>query len=303
MNKSENEIDLIELFRNIVVGIYSFFKRRSKFLYITFGTGVFAGAVLFVINKDKMEYRFTGFSDIIPSEVSIQVINSLNQIIENNKKKAADLLHLNEKDADKLMSINADTLKSIIVNKKKTIAASKIEVTFKKGFNTDGLVQKIKGYLDSNKFIAKELAIEKEQSRRLVEKYDGIIKRLEEFQDGIINTNQQPAETEGELLVINNQSQDFHHADLIELEEKKQAEQKKLERITAFSLISDDGIRNKTTLGENMGYGITIFMGIGFIMCILLELRRYAQTQEKLKSKESIKETPYIEKERQVKAA
>lgn len=303
MDKKETEIDLIELFRNIIIGIYFFFRRRYKFLLVALGFGAFAGAILFVVNKDKSEFSFVGTSEIIPSNLTIQVINSFDQILKNDKTKAARLLCVDKKEIENLISIEADTLKTNLTIAGSPFSATEIKTTFKKGFNTDGLISKIKRYLDSNKFIAKELEIEKNKSERLVKKYDGIITKLENLQKSILKSNYESAELDKNLLVISNKSQEFHHTDLMNFEEKKQVELKKMQRVTAFSVISEGGIKKQSTLGTNLLYGIGLISGIALIFCMLLELRRYALIQENKRVNLSISEPHYIEKKREAKIA
>jgi len=280
MEEKSNEIDLIELSRNIMVRLYHFTLRRYKLLGIFISIGFFIGIVLYFMNKEQYENKIKATSFVISPQIIVDIVNSLGDINSNDKELASRILKLDIKEIQNFSSIEADTIQSIVGFPKML----EVRIKFKRSFDMDRFSQKLTAYIDSSQFVKNELFLEKQRALAMAKKYDEEINNLDSLQKNILSSSLETAKSsQSNLLVLNDKINNFFHNDILTLQEKRQSELNRLERMTGFYIIDQQaGLKAKEVSIVKMTFKYAaIFFGLGFFITILLEFIRQVKNIER----------------------
>ncbi len=287
MEQRNDEIDLLELSRNIMVRFYHYVERRYKMLGIFMIVGGILGVGMYFKDKNKYENTIIGTSYVINPTVIVDIINSLQEINRSDKEAISTLLKLNEEEANSLINIEADTIQTITTVDNQSLTTIEVKVRFKEELNLSGFSKHMCNYIDSNLYVKQELQLEKQKSTELIKKYNQEIEKLDSLQKKILaSTIETSGSQPGNLLILNDKANSFFHNDIINLEAKKQRELKSLERMTGFSIIDEKrGTKIKeisliSTVFKLLAFGF----GIGFFISIILEFRRQVNHIEQAKN-------------------
>ncbi len=274
MEQRNDEIDLLELSRNMMVGFYHYTIRRFKLLTIFVVIGAILGIALYLKNKNTYENTIVATTYTINPTYLIEIINSLNDI-NKNKEVVSKVLNLKLEEAEHLIEIKADT-----IDTKRNIL---ITFKFKESLNLLNFSKNLSRYVDSNPYVKQELLLIKEQSEERIKNYDYEIDKLDSLQKRILATNLSNSKTpNGNLLVLNDKVNNFFHTDIIELEDKKQAEIRKLKRLSGLTIIDEKRgtkIQESSLIGTVLKMMIILF-GVGFFVSIVLEFKRQVKNIE-----------------------
>jgi hypothetical protein len=283
MEQRNDEIDLLELSRNMMVRFYHYCQRRYKMLGIFILIGTILGVGLYLKDKNKFENTIIGTSYVVNPTVIVDIINSLQDINRSDKEAIGEFLNLKEDEVNSLLSIEADTIQTIQTIDGQSLTTIEIRVKFKEQLNLTGFSKHLSSYIDSNIYVRQELQLEKQKSTELIKKYNQEIEKLDSLQKKILaSTVETSGSQPGNLLILNDKANSFFHNDIINLEARKQKELKNLERITGFSIIDEKrGTKIKeVSLIETIAKMMAILFGVGFIVSIVLEFRRQVKKIE-----------------------
>ena len=280
MEEKNNEIDLIELSRNIMVRLYHYCLRRYKLLGIFAAIGFFLGISFYRMNKEQYESKIIATSHVVSSEIIIDIINSLGDINRNDKELASKILKLNIEEVNNFNDIKADTILSIKGVKPKIIEVS---IKFKRSFDMTKFSKKLSAYIDSSEYVKNELRMEKMRINSMLKKYNEEIKNLDSLQKNILKSSLQTSNSNpGGLLIFNDKSNSFFHNDIVALETSRQEALSQLERLTGFYVIDQKaGLKEKQVSIVALAIKYTgILLGIGFLITIVLEFIRQVKRIE-----------------------
>jgi len=275
MEEKHNEIDLIQISRNMMVRTYHYILRRYKLLGIFIIVGAIAGIVSSIKNKNKYENTIIGTSYFVNPTIIVEIINSLQEINHSDKDAIVKFLKIDKESAMALIKIHADTISSFKTFEGQKLTTIKITVNFNKDLDFSEFASQLSNFIDSNIFVASELRLEKKRIMELVIKYDEEIKKLDSLQRKILASKMETAGNGG-LLILNDKANSFFHNDIINLEVQKQSEIKKMERLTGLTIIDEKkGTKTKNNpFIETIAKMIALFFGIGFLISIVIEFKR-----------------------------
>ncbi len=285
MEQKNDEIDLLALTQNMMVGFYHYVLRRYKLFGIALIIGAVIGIGFYLKDKNTYESTIIGTSYVVSPVVVVDILNSLQEINKTDKEAIMEFLKLNQEDAEALLMIEADTIQSIRTIDQ-TITTIQIKVKFKEDFNFAGFSKKLSDYIDSNIYVAKELKLEKLRSLNIIKKYEEEIKNLDSLQKNILSSSLETSNSQpGNLLILNDKSNSIFHDDIITLEGRKSNELKKMERLAALTVIDEKrGIKTKeVSLIGTVATMMAVFFGIGFFISLILEFKRQVQAIENKK--------------------
>ena len=275
MEEKHNEIDLIQISRNMMVRTYHYILRRYKLLGIFIIVGAIAGIVSSIKNKNKYENTIIGTSYFVNPTIIVEIINSLQEINHSDKDAIVKFLKIDKESAMALIKIHADTISSFKTFEGQKLTTIKITVNFNKDLDFSEFASQLSNFIDSNIFVASELRLEKKRIMELVIKYDEEIKKLDSLQRKILASKMETAGNGG-LLILNDKANSFFHNDIINLEVQKQSEIKKMERLTGLTIIDEKkGTKTKDdSFIRTIAKMIAIFFAIGFFISIMIEFKR-----------------------------
>lgn len=278
MEERNDEIDLLELSRNMMVGFYHYVIRRYMLLGIFIAVGGIIGLGMYLKDKSRYENTIIGKSYIVNPTYIVGIINSLNDINKGDKEVLAQVLNIDISDAENLANIEADTLES-----KSTL---QIKVNFKNDFNLSEFSKKMLAYIDSNEYVKNEIVLYKNRNEEMIKAYDEEINKLDSLQGKIlaakIDAGNNP---QGNLLVLNDKINNFFHNDIIDLQTKKQSAIVALNRLNGFTIIDQKRgtkIKEVSLVGTIIKM-MAIFFVIGFVISIALEFIRKVKQIEQSK--------------------
>lgn len=286
MEQKNDEIDLLELSRNMMVRFYHYVQRRYKMIAAFVIAGAILGVGLYFKDKNKYENSIIGTSYVVHPSIIVDVINSLGEINKNDKEAIQQFLNLNDKEAQALLSIEADTIQTIETLDKQKITTIEVKIKFKENLDLSGFSKHLSSYIDANQFVKEELELEKNKSQELIKKYEDEIEKLDSLQRKILASEIETSGSQpGNLLILNDKANSFFHNDIISLEARKQREIKNIKRVTGFSVIDEKKgtkIKEVSLVGTVIKL-MAIWFGIGFFITIVLEFNRQVKHIEQSK--------------------
>lgn len=284
MKQNEDEIDLLELARKILLNTSSYLERRYKLLLGAVGMGVILGLGHFYLNKNKLEQTIIGTSYVVPTKVVVDLINSIQAAKGGNDASFQNVLNLQAVEAASILSIHADTVATLSTLDKQAMTTIEVKVVHSGNFNLERFTKSLQTFIDSNNYVANELDMERQKCEQLIKKYDLELEMLHEFQTSILNEkNKQNLQTNNNYLTFSSKSADFYHKDVIDLEKEKQLELKKRQRITGFYLIDNKmGVSSQVaSIWGSMIKLTSLAFGLALLLTFLLELSRYVSILKK----------------------
>ncbi|MBN1253249.1 MAG: hypothetical protein JXR51_09650 [Bacteroidales bacterium] len=287
MSKENDEIDLMELFRQMLIGFYYYINRRSRLLIIFSIIGIFIGLGIHLANRTVYQSRLIASTESIKPEIIIDLVNSLDALNQSDKKQLQKILHLNDEDINNIKKIESDTVKTYyklkaVDNKyiyEIDFTNIYINITYKNKLNLDTLENKIVNRLKNNKFISKELNNQKQSIQTLIAQLDKEIYKLDSLQNNILAASMKSSNiSPGQLMILNENSNSFFHKDIMELSESRVKYINRLETLSPLQVIKpfDKSKTKEKTIIENVGFFFGIFFGLGFLVSIILEMKRKA---------------------------
>jgi hypothetical protein len=277
MENKEQEIDLVELSKKMMVGFYHYCIRRAKLLAIFTISGLILGIVLYFKDKDKYQTTIIATTDLSKPLYIVDIINSLNDI-NRDKNSITKVLNINAEEADNFDQIVADTLDSD--------STIQIKIKFNKDMVLPNLSNKLVNYVDSNLYIKQECQYAKQRGIDLINKYNLEISKLDSLQNKILETGvQNSGGSLGNLLVMNDKVNNFFHKDIIDLENKKQVEIRKMNRGVGLLIIDEKSgakIKGVSLFGTAAKMAGILFV-LGFFISLILEFIRKVKLMERSK--------------------
>ena len=210
MEQRNDEIDLLELSRNMMVRFYHYTLRRYKLLGIFIMIGGIVGIGIYFKDKNKYENTIIGTSYVVHPILIVDIINSLQEINGSDKKAISEFLNLNEEEAGSLLNIAADTIKTIKTIDLQSLTTIEVKLKFNEKLNLAGFTKNLCNYIDSNIYIKQELQLEKNKSFELIKKYNEEINKLDSLQKKILASNIETSGSQpGNLLILNDKANRF----------------------------------------------------------------------------------------------
>ena len=281
-----DEIDLIEVFNNMLKSTYFFFNRWYKVMAASVLIGILLGGIFYAMNKSKYQNTMIGYSPVINPVLVVNLINSLDQVNREDKLSIQKLLNLSTEEVEHIISFQADTIETVVLeqptNKKilpKTITTIGIELQYTDTCDITKFSQNLINYINTNPYVAKELKLKKEKLQALITQTDKEIKKLDSLQKALLkNAGEKPGVKKGTLVISNDQIANFYHNDILKLTEKKQEYLSELEHLTGFEPISkfEPAKIKGSSLIKTVGLATGIIFGLTFLILIILEIRRKA---------------------------
>jgi len=273
--KYNDEIDLIEVFNNLLKSTYFFFNRWYKTLALSIIIGVILGGAFYLLNKSKYQNTMTGYSPVINTTLIVNMINSLNNICISDKISLQNILNLTPTEADKIIDFNADTVRT----NPKGLLTIIVQLRYQDSINIDKFTNNLIKYINDVPYVKKELNIRKERLGVLIEQTDKEIIKLDSLQKALlINAGKKPTTKNGSLIISNDQVSNFYHGDILKLTEKKQAYLANLQHITGFEPINrfEPAKIKDRSLIKTIAATTGIIFGITFFVLLIIEIRRKA---------------------------
>ncbi len=272
--ENKDEIDLIELSREMMVRIYHYFLRRFVLLIIFGAVGVVLGGVYYLNVKSRYENKIKIISNSVSVVTLSNLINSLEDIRKSSIASFGNIMKIDSAKASKILSIKSDTLLRSN-NRDKQIV--EVTISYKEGFDNKNFANNLNNYIGSNKFVGKEMELQKKKSNILIAKYKNEIEKLKQLQNKILSANTLNKQSD-KLLILDDKTIRFFHDDILSLESKIISEQEKLNFLDegAFFVVDQNaGVKIKNiSLIETLMQFFGIFIGLGFFITVILEFIR-----------------------------
>ena len=124
MENQNNEIDLLELSRQMLVGFYYYIKRRAILIIVFAIVGVAVGVGVHLKNRTVYQSSLIGKTEFIKPEIINDLVNSLDALVKSDKPRLQNILGINNIDIENINKIEADTVKTFykkILSDKKSV--------------------------------------------------------------------------------------------------------------------------------------------------------------------------------------
>ncbi len=284
--KYNDEIDLVEVFNNLLKSTYFFFNRWYKVLAVSIIAGIILGLGIYLKDKSKYQNTMLGYSPVINPILIVNIVNSLDQVNKEDKTGIQKQLGLSAIETEHIISFNADTVETVVLEKArsknalaKTITTISIELKYKDTCDINVFSEKLINFINKNPYVAKELALKKSSLETLIAQTNKEIAKLDSLQKALLkNVGERPGLKKGALVISNDQIDNFYHNDIIGLTHNKQRYISELEHITGFEPINrfEPAKIKGRSLIKTVAVTTGIIFGIAFFILLILEIRRKA---------------------------
>ena len=180
-----DEIDLLEVFNNLLKSTYYFFNRWYITLAIITFIGLLLGSAIYFKNKETYQNNMIGTSPFIQPVLIVDIINSLEGVNKYDKESFQRTLDLPLKDAENIINFHADTIETL----KRNITTIKIELKYKDSINVKIFTDRLVNYINENEYIKRELGIVKRRNEALIEKTNYEMSKLDSLQKNILKSS------------------------------------------------------------------------------------------------------------------
>lgn len=274
-HNNNDEIDLLELFNNLLKSTYFFFNRWYKTMAIVTLIGFILGVAVYFKDKDKYHNNITGYSPVINPVLVVDIINSLNEANKADKESMQKLLNLTVIESGSLLGFHADTIETLS-NNLKTIS---IELLYKDSLDCSKFEKNLISYINNNQYVAKNLTIHKNRLNVYIKQTEKEITKLDSLQLTLLkNAGKKPGLKNGTLMISNDQIANFYHKDILDLTKTIESYRSDLEHITGFEIInSSESVKIKSrSLFKTVAIFAGIALGLSFFVLLGIEIRRKA---------------------------
>ncbi len=283
MEERNDEIDLIELSRNIMVRVYHYFIRRFMLLAVFGAVGVILGITSYVMKRGSYENKIRVVTNSINTVVLSNLFNSLDDIRKSDIASFSNIMNIDSAMADNIIEIKSDTITAYAKGKQ----IVEISLSYKEGFDNKKFTGSLKQYIDNNPFVIKGIKLRRKSSTTLIKKYQDEIKKLTSLQEKILSSNTSSNQS-GKLLVLDDKPINFFHKDILSLEKNIIQEEEELDFLNegGFLVVDENEgvkIRNVSLVKTVLKF-FGIFLGLGFIVTIILEFIRQVKYIESIDS-------------------
>lgn len=277
--RNNDEIDLIELSRNMMVRVYHYVLRRFKMLTIFATIGGILGIGVYFKNKNRYENNIKMISNSVSPMVLVALFNSLDDIRKSDDEAFCKVMNISNDKSNSVLLIEADTLSKIRYDNKQVVSVS---IMFDQDLNLDNLSEQFKKYIEENEYVARKIKLRKRSANILIEKYSQEIQKLDSLQSKILASSSQ-SNASGKLLVLDDKPINFFHEDIIKLEKNIIAERNTLDVIEGCTIIDKSrGVKVKNiSLIKTVANYIGILFALGFVITIVLEFNRQVKNIQK----------------------
>jgi len=272
---NNDEIDLLELFNNILKSTYFFFNRWYKTMAIVTLIGFILGVAVYFKDKDKYQNNIIGYSPVINPVLIVNIINSLNEANKADKKGVQRILNLSTIESESLLGFHADTIETL----SEEIKTINIELLYKDSLNSSKFEKDLINYINNNPFIVKNLLIQKNNLNTFIAQSKKELAKLDSLQLALLkNIGEKPRLKNGTLMISNDQVSNFYHEDVLSLTKEMQEYINDLEHVTGFEVISStESVKIKSrSLFKTVALFAGIAFGLSFFVLLGLEIRRKA---------------------------
>ena len=273
--KYNDEIDLMEVFNNLLKSTYFFFNRWYKTLAISIISGIILGGGIYL--KDKKTYQNTmlGYSPVINPVLIVNIINSLDKVNKDDKLSIQKILNLTPEEADRIIGFQADTVETL----KNDITTISVELHYKDTLNISKFTKNLINYINNNSYVADELLLNKNRLNVLIKQTEKEIIKLDSLQKALLkNAAEKPGIKKGTFVISNDQIDNFYHNDILGLTARKQTYISELNRLSGFEPISQfepAKIKGRSLI-KTVAITTGIIFGLVFFALLILEIRRKA---------------------------
>ena len=286
MENQNNEIDLLELSRQMLVGFYYYIKRRAILIIVFAIVGVAVGVGIHLKNRTVYQSSLIGETESIKSGIIIYLVEALNDLNKTDKKQLQDVLIINDTDINNIVEFSADTKmfykKQLLGNEYIDVVDFtnvEINVIYKNKIDLNNLEKALIKYFNQNSYISAELEHTKKHAQSMIKQIDYEISKIDSLQNRILSSEFKKSNVGSTgLTILNENIDEFFHKDIIELVAKKQSYIKIISKNSTLIVIKpfDRAKIKEKSLFENIGGFFGIFFGIGFLVSIILEMKRKA---------------------------
>ena len=281
MEQRNDEIDLLELSRNMMVRFYHYVIRSYKLLAIFIFIGGILGVVNYSFSRNIYQNLLVGNTRIISPVYVVQIINSLNDMKKSNPEGFGDLLELKNEQIENLVSIEADTVTAL-----RKSGSIEIAINYKDELDILPLLEKINQYIHNNDYVSREFTLNKRKKTAIIKQLEQEISKLDSLEKSLIRSINQKEKSNTTVAIHNEKGVTFYHKDIIGLETQKQDHLNSLERTSVLDIISGfekTNIKKNSLIGTTAKF-ILVFFALGFIISLVLEFKRSVKNIEKTKN-------------------
>jgi hypothetical protein len=230
MAKTDDEIDLLELFAKVIFLVRS----NIKIIVVAFIVGTLLGLGYYQWVPKVYESKMILLSDILTSSYSERITESLNRLItEQNTTILSERLKMSEADASKIAKIEIESVKQELTKDEKE---NEIFIVTVKVLNKEilpKLQENIIEYLRNNEFVKIRVENRKKYTSQVIAKIDEQLEGLEELKSKI--TKGQFVLGGKENLVLLDPT--TVHAKILELSKERTTLQNSLLTINSIQLV------------------------------------------------------------------
>jgi uncharacterized protein YaaR (DUF327 family) len=267
--KTNEEIDLIE----VSIKVFKFLKKRML-LIIVFGflSAAFGGYKSYKENNYFKTF-FVAYSTNIPSDIIINVIETIQLNIEegNIKELVADL-SIKPEQAENLRDLKVELISG---SQEGTLLKIKLEIN--NGENLNEVKNAIADYVRNHKFIKERINLFNSQRIELIKVLDNKISQLDRKH---ISQEEKPLQLSSHKEEIYLLTSNYTYRELVDLYERKQGIERQLQLSKEFEVIEDLAPLVKTSelVGDIIIAGFFgLIVGLGF--SIFLEFRKLVSSR------------------------
>lgn len=284
--KYNDEIDLLEVFNNLLKSTYFFFNRWYKTLSFSIIIGIILGGGIYLKDKSKYQNTMLGYSPVINPVLIVNIINSLDKVNKEDKISIQKILNLSPSAAKNILSFETDTVGTIILqpatNKNsfpKTLTTIGINLKYRDSCNISSFTENLINYVNNNPYVAKQLTLKKQELETLIAQTNKEIVKLDSLQASLLkNAAKKPGIKKGTFVISNDQIENFYHNDILKLTGQKQNYISQLSYLTGFEPISqfEPAKIKERSLIKTVAITTGIIFGLVFFTLLILEIRRKA---------------------------
>ena len=264
----KKEIDIID----IVILINNFIKRRLLLLIISIIIGIIIGLTISFITQKSYKTNFFINSSIISKNLLYQSFSPLKINLKNkNIDFLEEKLNIDKKTIEQLADFSVDTTidkNSLRIN---------LELYDKKALTpiSNGFVY----YINNLNFVKGSISVERENLKKFIAEIDSQLNNLKHTQNLLINKLNGNGNGNLQIDNIGNINQTYVNIYQKRLELQKQFNE--TNQIFLYNDISEDFV-NQNSLIKNVILYIVVFLFIGFIIALYLEIRLIIKTRNNL---------------------
>lgn len=251
MNSENNEIDLIELYRNIIIFLYN----RRLTLIIFFFVGVILGLFYYYKNIDNYKTHFIAETSNVSKEVVYALAERIEFLFDTKEVEELNtILNIDKETLEKIKGFELDTTGNIF----------RIAVQSKSKESIDPFIEGLLSYFNNHSYILNSYNQQQEQLKKYIAQIDEELENINQFQQQMLREKNNGDIKIYQLAGSSNEK--------ISLYKKKQDAELKLSQKEAICLInkSDNFIKKQTNLFLILGISVAVSQLLAYLFFFII---------------------------------